>query len=105
MADANTLQADTSGVNPANGSPEPWRRVYARYLRNIGDIVNDPHRGQWDSTHNGVKFPGTYDAFEQIVCTAEQIAWRHTYSNNKTYDCGDVLIALGEFLIKNGALQ
>jgi len=104
MADANTLQADTSGVNPANGAPEPWRRVLARHERKIGDIVNDPTRGPWMSNHVGVAYPGTYDAFEQQVASAEQLAWRHTFSNGKVYDPGDILIGLGEFLIKQGAL-
>ena len=74
MSDATSLQADISGVG-VNGAPEPWRVVFARHPRNIGDIVNDPNRGEWNSTHNGQVFQGTYDAFEQQVTTAEQIAW------------------------------
>ena len=104
MADANTVQADISGVDAANGNPKPWRRLLARYPRNIGDIVNDPSRGPWGSTHNNVAFPGTYDAHEQIVTIGEQIAWRHTFSNGKIYDAGDILIGLGEFLVKQGYL-
>ena len=104
MADPNSLQADISGVDSGNGAPQPWRRVLARHNRNIGDIVNDPARQEWDSKHNNIAYPGTFDAFEQIVVTAEQLAWKHKFSNGKTYDSGDVLIALGEFLVKQGFL-
>ena len=104
MADANTVQADISGVDPANGNPKPWRRLLARYPRNIGDVTSDPTRQQWASRHNNVAFAGTFDAHEQIVTIGEQIAWVHKFSNGKTYDPGDILIALGEFLIKQGAL-
>ncbi|MGH3555303.1 MAG: hypothetical protein ACRDT5_22495, partial [Mycobacterium sp.] len=63
MADAQSLQADISGVD-TNGMPEPWRLVLARHPRNIGDIVDDPNRGPWNSTHNGKSYQGTYDAFD-----------------------------------------
>lgn len=102
MSDANSIQADVSGVN-ADGTPQPWRSVRARHPRNIGDVINDPTRGPWNSTHNGQSYPGTFDAFEQIVTVAEQIAWTHTFSDGVTRDVGDVLIGLGEFLVKNGA--
>ena len=105
MADPNSLQADISGVNPVSGAPEPWRRAYSRYNRNIGDVVNDPGRGPWQSNHNGVVYQGHFDAYEQIVPINEQIAWRHKFSNGKTYDHGDVMIALGEFLVKQGFLS
>ncbi|PQM45203.1 hypothetical protein C1Y40_04629 [Mycobacterium talmoniae] len=103
MSDANSISADVSGV-ATNGDPEMWRNVLARHPRNIGDVVNDPDKGPWNSVHNGQNFQGTYDAFEQIVTVAEQIAWVHTFSNGKTYDSGDVLIAMGEFLVKQGLL-
>ena len=104
MSDANSVDANERGVNITNGDAEPWRLVGVRHNRNIGDIVNDPNRGPWNSVHIGKAYPGTTDAFEQIVGVAEQIAWTHKFSNGKTYDAGDVLIALGEFLVKQGLL-
>ena len=99
MADPNSLQADISGV-AVNGAPESWRQVLARHPRNVGDIVDDPTRGAWNSTHNGQAYQGTYDAFEQQVTVAEQIAWVHTFSDGITRDSGDVLIELMEFAIQ-----
>jgi hypothetical protein len=99
MADATSLQADISGVG-VNGTPEAWRQVLARHPRNIGDIVDDPARGPWNSNHNGQIFQGTYDAFEQQVTTAEQLAWVHTFSDGIVRDSGDVLIELMEFAIQ-----
>lgn len=61
MADAKSLEAEISGVE-INGAPETWRRVLARHPRDIGDIVDDPARGPWNSIHNGQPFQGTYDA-------------------------------------------
>lgn len=104
MSDANTIHADVSGT-AADGDPMPWRRVLARHPRSVGDIVNDPARGPWNSTHNGQNHDGTFDAFEQIVTVAEQIAWTHTFSDGITRDAGDVLIGLGEFLVKNGTFK
>lgn len=99
MSDPQSLQADISGV-ATNGTPEPWRLVSARHPRNIGDIVDDPNRGPWDSTHDGQSYQGTYDAFEQQVTTAEQLAWVHTFSDGIVRDSGDVLIELMEFAIQ-----
>lgn len=99
MADAQSLQTDISGVT-TNGMPQPWRAVLARHPRNIGDIVDDPNRGPWNSVHNGQTYQGTFDAFEQQVTTAEQIAWVHTFSDGITRDSGDVLIELMEFAIQ-----
>jgi hypothetical protein len=99
VADPESLQADISGV-AINGAPEAWRQVLARHPRNIGDIVDDPTRGPWHSTHNGQPYQGTYDAFEQQVTAAEQIAWVHTFSDGITRDSGDVLIELMEFAIQ-----
>ncbi|WP_285029781.1 hypothetical protein [Mycolicibacterium sp. lyk4-40-TYG-92] len=76
MADAQSLQTDISGVT-ANGMPEPWRAV-----------------------HNGQTYQGTFDAFEQQVTVAEQIAWVRTFSDGITRDSGDVLIELMEFAIQ-----
>lgn len=103
MADANSVDANERGVT-VNGDAEPWRLVAVRHSRNIGDIVNDPARQEWNSAHNGKSYQGTFDAFEQIVGVAEQVAWKHKFSNGKTYDFGDVIIALGEFLVKQGLL-
>ena len=100
MADPNSILADVSGVEPSTGAPQGWRRVLARHNRNIGDIVNDPTRAAWNSTHNGIHYQGTYDAFEQGVTTAEQIAWVHTFSDDIVRDSGDVLIELMEFAIQ-----
>lgn len=99
VPDPTSLQADISGV-AIEGAPEPWRQVLARHPRNIGDIVDDPVRGPWNSVHNGQPFPGTYDAFEQQVTVAEQVAWVHTFSDGITRDSGDVLIELMEFAIQ-----
>jgi hypothetical protein len=99
VPDPNSLQADISGV-AVNGAPEQWRQVLARHPRNIGDIVNDPSRGPWNSTHNGQAHQGTYDAFEQQVTVAEQVAWVHKFSDGITRDSGDVLIELMEFAIQ-----
>jgi fido (protein-threonine AMPylation protein) len=98
MSSADDLQSDIAGVT--NGQPETWRQVLARHQRNIGDIVNDPNRGAWNSTHNGVVFAGTFDAFEQIATVAEQISWVHKFSDGITRDTGDVLIELMEFAIQ-----
>lgn len=104
MADAQSVQNDIAGINQ-NGDPEPWRLVAVRHPRNIGDVVDDPARGEWNSTHNGKQYAGTSDAYEQQVGIAEQIAWVHTFSNGKTYDHGDIMIALGEMLIAQGFLK
>lgn len=104
MPDPNTLGADISGVNPTNGQPESWRNARSRYPRDIGQIVNDPSKGPWKSEHNGQRYEGHFDAFEQIVPLTEQLSWVHKFSNGKTYDPGDILIGLGEFLIKQGIL-
>lgn len=99
MADAKSLEAEISGVE-INGAPETWRRVLARHPRDIGDIVDDPARGPWNSIHNGQPVQGTFDAFEQQVTAAEQLAWVHTFSDGITRDSGDVLIELMEFAIQ-----
>ncbi|MBO0884390.1 MAG: hypothetical protein J2P17_29480 [Mycobacterium sp.] len=99
MTSPNSLQADISGVD-VNGTPEAWRNVLARHPRNIGDIVDDPARGPWNSTHNGQSYQGTFDAYEQQVTTAEQLAWTHQFSDGIVRDSGDVLIELMEFAIQ-----
>lgn len=89
----------TSGVD-ANGNPLPWRLVHVRHPRNIGDIVDDPTRGAWNSKHNGVAYPGTFDADEQQVGAVEQLAWVHDFSDGIIRDPGDILIELMEFAIQ-----
>ncbi|MGO9349799.1 MAG: hypothetical protein ACLP3C_02705 [Mycobacterium sp.] len=104
MTTPDSIAADVSGVAdpsaPNAGAPEPWRAVAARHPRNIGDIVGDPSRGPWVSQHNGTPYPATYDAYEQQVTTAEQIAWTHKFSDGIVRDSGDVLIELMEFAIQ-----
>jgi len=99
VTDAQSLQADISGVD-IDGLPETRRLVLVRHPRNIGDIVDDSARGPRDSTHNGQVYQGTYDAFEQQVTVAEQLAWVHTFSDGITRDSGDVLNELMEFAIQ-----
>lgn len=101
MSDANSIQSDVMGLE-TDGDPMAWRLVHARHPRNIGDVVNDPARGPWNSIHNGKNYDGTFDAFEQQVTIAEQIAWVHTFSDGVTRDVGDILIGLGEYLVKQG---
>jgi len=99
MSSPDSIQADVSGVD-GSGNPQPWRQVNARHPRNIGDVINDPTRGPWNSTHNGKPYQGTYDAFEQQVAVAEQISWTHKFSDGVVRDAGDVLIELMEFAIQ-----
>jgi fido (protein-threonine AMPylation protein) len=99
MTQPQDIQNDISGVS-GNGNPEPWRLVAVRHPRKIGDIVNDPTRQAWNSTHNGVNYAGTFDAYEQQVGIAEQIAFVHPFSDGQTRDVGDVLIELMEFAIQ-----
>lgn len=100
MADANSIQSDVSGVTPGTDQPEVWRKVFARHPRNIGDIVSDASRGPWKSHHAGNTYSGTFDAFEQVAVTAEQIAFRHTFSDGIERDPGDIFIELMEFAIQ-----
>jgi hypothetical protein len=109
MTTPDDIQADISGVAPPEapnaGDPQPWRLVKARWPRNIGDIVNDPNRGPWTSNHNGKPYQGTFDAYEQQVCVAEQLAWTHKFSDGIVRDPGDILIELMEFVIAWRATQ
>ena len=87
-------------MSPSTVHPSRGASVLARHPRNIGDIVDDPDRGPWNSIHNGQPVQGTFDAFEQQVTAAEQLAWVHTFSDGITRDSGDVLIELMEFAIQ-----
>jgi hypothetical protein len=104
MADAQSIINQAAGVD-ANGAALAYRKVKARHERNIGDVVNDPNRGPWNSTHNGVDYDGTFDADEQMVTVAEQIAWVHTFSDGVERDVGDILIGLGELLVTQGVFK
>jgi hypothetical protein len=84
----------------ANGDPDMYRLVKGRQPRNIGDIVNDPTRQAWFSTHNGKQYVGTFDAYEAGVLAAEQLTGVHTYSDGIKRDHGDVIIELMEFAIQ-----
>lgn len=84
----------------ANGDPDMYRLSKLRQNREIGDIVNDPTRQAWFSTHNGKTYVGSFDAFEQIVGASEQLSWVHTFSDGIKRDSGDVLIELMEFAIQ-----
>lgn len=84
----------------ANGDPDMYRLSKLRHNREIGDIVNDPTRGVWNSTHNGKTYVGSFDAFEQVVGASEQLSWTHVFSDGIKRDSGDVLIELMEFAIQ-----
>jgi hypothetical protein len=99
VTDTQSRQADISGVD-VNRLPETWRLVLVRHPRNIGDIVDEPARGPWGSTHNGQVYQGIYDGHEQQVTVAEQLAWVHMFSDGITRGSGDVLIELMELAIQ-----
>lgn len=100
MADAQELQNDRAGV-AGNGWPLAWRFVYSRARRAFNEIVNDPNRGPWNRRQpDGSTHAGHTDAYEQIVTTAEQIAWTHEFSDGIERDHGDVLLELMEFAIQ-----
>lgn len=109
MADADSVAANEAGValnvpGLKNGDALPWRVWPGRYERNIGDVVNNPATQEWNNTYNGIPAGGTADLGAQVKMLDEQLAWKHKFSNGKTYDPGDILIGLGEFLIKQGIL-
>lgn len=91
--------ANDQGVQ-VNGDPLMWRLVKARHNRNIGDVINDPTRGEWNTTHNGKAYVGTFDSGDHTTVTAEQLAWTHVFSDGIKRDSGDVLIELMEFAIQ-----
>lgn len=109
MADANSVDANERGIafnTPGlrNGDALAWRIAPLRAERTIGQYTSNPATQSWESTHNGVHVNGSSDGWEQVKTIAEQISWTHTFSNGKRYDAGDILIGLGEFLIKGGFL-
>lgn len=105
MASPESVEANERGLfGPGNshaGWPMPWRFVFSRFRRNIGDIVNDPTRGPWKRQQpDGSIHDGHTDMGEHLVTIGEQIAWTHAFSDGVVRDCGDVLIELMEFAIQ-----
>jgi hypothetical protein len=105
VASPDTVEAHERGVFPSGeeraGWPQPWRFVFSRHNRNFGDIVNDPNRGPWSRRQpDGTEFPGHTDMAEQMVTTAEQLAWTHVFSDGVERDPGDILLDLMEFAIQ-----
>ncbi len=98
MADANSV-ADNIGGIQANGDPEMWRASALRHPNGPDAIVGDPTKQAWDSTHNGVTYGCSFDAFEQTVATADQIAWTWTFSDGIVRDQRFVMHELMEDLI------
>lgn len=98
MADANSVQADISGVQ-ANGTPNMYRASALRHANGPDAIIGDPTKQAWDSTHNGTKYGASFDAFEQIVAVADQIAWTWEFSDGIVRDARFVLHELMEFVI------
>lgn len=98
MADPNSLQADISGVDN-NGDPEMWRASALRHPNGPDAIVGDPTKQAWVSTHNGVTYGASFDAFEQTTATADQIAWTWKFSDGIVRDPRFILHELMEDLI------
>lgn len=92
-----------AGVD-TNGNVLPYRVWPGRYERNIGDVTGNPATQEWNNQYNGLLAGGTGDGWAQVKMIAEQLAWKHTYSAGKTFDPGDILIGLGQFLIQQGIL-
>lgn len=98
MADANTVQSDISGLN-TNGTPQMWRVSALRHDLGPDAIVGDPTKQAWNSSHNGQNYAGSFDAFEQIVAIADQIAWTYKFSDGIVRDPRFILHELMEFVI------
>lgn len=98
MADPNSLQNDISGVS-TSGDPEMWRIVCSRFAQGPDAIVGNPDKQEWDSVHNGVRYAGHFDAFEQIVPIGDQIAWTWKFSDGIVRDPRFILHELMEDLI------
>jgi hypothetical protein len=76
-----------------------WRASALRHDNGPDAIVGDPTKQAWNSTHNGVTYGASFDAFEQIVATADQIAWTHKFSDGIVRDPRFILHELMEDLI------
>jgi hypothetical protein len=58
-------------------------------------------RGRWVRKQpDGSTHDGHTDAYEQMVMTAEQIAWTHEFSDGIVRDSGDALLEFMEFAIQ-----
>lgn len=99
MADADSVQAEIAGVN-VNGQPEMWRASALRHANGPDAIIGDPTKQAWNSEHNGVEYGASFDAFEQIVAIADQIAWVWKFSDGIVRDPRFVLHELMEFIIQ-----
>ncbi|OIN79360.1 hypothetical protein [Mycobacterium malmoense] len=98
MSDANSIQADISGVD-TTGDPEMWRASALRHAGGPDAILGDPTKQAWYSTHNGIKYGASFDAFEQTVATADQIAWTFQFSDGIWRDLRFILHELMEDII------
>lgn len=99
MSDADSIQSDISGTNP-NGTPQMWRASALRHANGPDAIIGDPTKQAWNSTHNGVTYGASFDAFEQIVATADQVPWTWKFSDGITRDHRFVMHELMEFAIQ-----
>lgn len=98
MSDANSIQADISGVT-TDGDPEMWRASALRHDNGPDAIVGDPTKQEWNSEHKGVTYGASFDALEQIVAQADQIAWTWRFSDGIVRDPRFILHELMEDLI------
>jgi len=98
MASPDSVQADISGVKQ-NGNPEMYRASALRHPNGPDAIIGDPTKQAWNSTHNGVQYGASFDAFEQIVAIADQIAWVWKFSDGIVRDPRFILHELMEFVI------
>ncbi|OIN79782.1 hypothetical protein [Mycobacterium malmoense] len=105
MSDANSIQADVSGVD-TNGDPvrggngSLYRIICSRFDQGPDAIVGNPDKQEWSSVHNGVEYAGHFDAFEQIVPIGDQISWKHEFSDGIVRDPRFILHELMEFAIQ-----
>lgn len=99
MTTPDSIQADISGVGGSNNDPEMWRASALRHDLGPDAIVGDPTKQAWNSTHNGVGYGASFDAFEQVCATADQVAWTHKFSDGVVRDPRFILHELMEDLI------
>lgn len=99
MTSPDSIQADISGV-AANGDAQMWRAAALRHPNGPDAIVGDPTKQGWNSTHNGVEYGASFDAFEQVVATADQIPWTWKFSDGIVRDHRFVMHELMEFIIE-----
>lgn len=87
-------------VNPGNGAPEMWRASALRHPNGPDAIIGDPTKQAWNSTHQGVAYGASFDAFEQMTATADQIPWTWRFSDGIWRDHRFVMHELMEFAIQ-----